>query len=117
LLDEATESLDSESEKLVQQSLDKVMKGRTSFVIAHRLSTIVHADQMVVMQEGTITGIGTHEALMESYDFYRKLVQQQFQKEEKERKGCFLNIQRKQPFSVLFKNTLFQRCCILQEVP
>lgn len=83
LLDEATASLDSESEKLVQESLDKVMKGRTSFVIAHRLSTILKADQIIVMQEGTVTGIGTHEQLMASHDFYRKLVQQQFQQEEK----------------------------------
>lgn len=83
LLDEATASLDSESEKLVQESLDEVMKGRTSFVIAHRLSTILKADQIVVMQEGTVTGTGTHEELMSSHDFYRKLVQQQFQWDDK----------------------------------
>jgi ATP-binding cassette subfamily B protein AbcA/BmrA len=82
LLDEATASLDSESEKLVQQSLDTVMKGRTSFVIAHRLSTILKADQIVVMQDGTVTGIGTHEQLMATHDFYRMLVHQQFQREE-----------------------------------
>lgn len=82
LLDEATASLDSESEKLVQQSLDTVMKGRTSFVIAHRLSTILKADQIVVMQDGTVTGIGTHEQLMNTHDFYRMLVHQQFQRGE-----------------------------------
>ncbi|MCM3006249.1 ABC transporter ATP-binding protein [Priestia koreensis] len=79
LLDEATASLDSESEKLVQQALESMMKEKTSFVIAHRLSTVVNADQIIVMQNGTITGVGTHEELMNTHDFYRGLVRQQFQ--------------------------------------
>lgn len=81
LLDEATASLDSESEKLVQESLERVMKGRTSLVIAHRLSTVINADQIVVIEDGEVTGKGTHEELLSTHSFYRRLVQQQFQTE------------------------------------
>lgn len=81
LLDEATASLDSESEKLVQESLERVMKGRTSLVIAHRLSTVISADQIVVIEDGEVTGNGTHEELLSTHTFYRRLVQQQFQTE------------------------------------
>jgi ATP-binding cassette subfamily B protein AbcA/BmrA len=79
LLDEATASLDSESEKLVQESLETVMKERTSLVIAHRLSTVINADQIVVIEEGQVTGSGTHKELLASHSFYRRLVEQQFQ--------------------------------------
>jgi len=79
LLDEATASLDSESEKLVQESLETVMKERTSLVIAHRLSTVINADQIVVIEEGKVTGSGTHKELLASHSFYRRLVEQQFQ--------------------------------------
>ncbi|MBM7703836.1 ABC transporter ATP-binding protein [Metabacillus iocasae] len=78
LLDEATASLDSESEKLVQEALESIMKDRTSLVIAHRLSTIVKADQIVVIQDGKVTGVGTHHELLQHHDFYRVLVNQQF---------------------------------------
>ncbi|WP_110113213.1 ABC transporter ATP-binding protein [Bacillus sp. CGMCC 1.16541] len=78
LLDEATASLDSESEKLVQEALETIMKERTSFVIAHRLSTVINADQIVVIERGRVTGIGTHEELLKNHDFYRILVNQQF---------------------------------------
>ncbi|WP_210610626.1 ABC transporter ATP-binding protein [Priestia flexa] len=81
LLDEATASLDSDSEKLVQESLERVMKGRTSLVIAHRLSTVINADQIVVIEDGEVTGKGTHEELLSTHSFYRRLVQQQFQTE------------------------------------
>lgn len=74
ILDEATSSLDSESEKLVQDALEKVMANRTSIVIAHRLSTIQHADEIVVMREGRIIEKGTHQALLEQNGEYRKLV-------------------------------------------
>jgi ABC-type multidrug transport system fused ATPase/permease subunit len=77
ILDEATSALDSESEKLVQDALINLMKGRTSFVIAHRLSTIRNADQIVVLENGTIIASGTHEELMkrpEAENTYSKLV-------------------------------------------
>ena len=74
LLDEATSSLDTESERLVQEAINNVMKDRTSLVIAHRLSTIRHADEILVIQEGTIVERGTHESLIEQNGYYKKLV-------------------------------------------
>lgn len=77
MLDEATSSLDSSSEIYVQQALQNLMKNRTTFVIAHRLSTIVDADQIVFIEKGRITGIGTHEELFERHDLYREFASQQ----------------------------------------
>lgn len=82
ILDEATSALDSESEKLVQEALVNLMKGRTSFVIAHRLSTIRGADQILVLEGGQVSASGRHEELMqqdtpESENIYRKLVELQ----------------------------------------
>jgi subfamily B ATP-binding cassette protein MsbA len=74
ILDEATSALDSESEKLVQDALEKLMKNRTTIVIAHRLSTIQHADIIVVMKEGKIMEMGTHKELMGKDGEYGKLV-------------------------------------------
>ncbi len=74
ILDEATSSLDSASEQLVQEALSKLMANRTSIVIAHRLSTIQHADEIIVMQEGEILERGTHLELLERGGAYRKLV-------------------------------------------
>ncbi|WP_404344078.1 ABC transporter transmembrane domain-containing protein [Vreelandella venusta] len=78
LLDEATSALDAESERLVQHALDRLMQGRTSLVIAHRLATVVHADRLLVFQEGRLVASGTHAALMESSDLYRHLAALQF---------------------------------------
>jgi ABC-type multidrug transport system fused ATPase/permease subunit len=76
ILDEATSSLDNESEKLVQEALDQLMKGRTSLVIAHRLSTIRNADKIVVLEQGRVTDTGTHEELIARPEgLYRKLVE------------------------------------------
>ena len=73
LLDEATSALDSESEKLVQQALDNLMSGRTSIVIAHRLSTVRNADRIVVINDGKIVEVGTHEKLLKSKKYYYRL--------------------------------------------
>ncbi|MDR4998772.1 ABC transporter ATP-binding protein [Brevibacillus parabrevis] len=83
MLDEATSSLDSKSEIIVQQALQNLMKGRTTLVIAHRLSTVVDADQIIFLEKGKITGMGTHEQLFESHDMYKELASQQLLMKEK----------------------------------
>lgn len=77
MLDEATASLDSQSEEQVQRALNQLMEGRTTFVIAHRLSTIVDADMIHFVEKGEITGSGTHSSLLESHDLYRAYVKEQ----------------------------------------
>jgi ATP-binding cassette, subfamily B, bacterial MsbA len=77
ILDEATSSLDTESERLVQDALEKLMKSRTSVVIAHRLSTIQHADEIIVLQKGEIVERGKHAELIEKNGIYRKLCELQ----------------------------------------
>ena len=77
ILDEATSSLDTESEKLVQDAINKMMINRTSIVIAHRLSTIRHADEIIVLKKGRIVERGNHDELIEQDGFYRKLVEMQ----------------------------------------
>lgn len=77
ILDEATSSLDTESEKLVQDAINRVMENRTTVVIAHRLSTVRHADEIVVLQAGTIVERGTHDSLMQANGFYKRLVDMQ----------------------------------------
>ncbi|MBR4127450.1 MAG: ABC transporter ATP-binding protein [Alphaproteobacteria bacterium] len=81
LLDEATSALDSKSEKIVQDSLEVLMKGRTSIVIAHRLSTIVNADRIYVFNEGKIVDSGTHEELLSRDGIYAQLYKIQFMKQ------------------------------------
>lgn len=77
ILDEATSSLDTESERLVQDAINKMMANRTSIVIAHRLSTIRHADEIIVLQKGKIVERGTHDTLIAQNGFYKKLVDMQ----------------------------------------
>ena len=79
ILDEATSSLDSESEQLVQEALENLMKNRTSFVIAHRLSTIRNADKIILVDKGIVSESGTHEELMSHNGLYRKLNEMQFE--------------------------------------
>ena len=84
ILDEATSSVDTRTEELIQKAMDKLMEGRTSFVIAHRLSTIRNADLILVMRDGNIIEQGNHDQLMEQGGFYADLYNSQFVEEEQE---------------------------------
>ena len=77
ILDEATSSLDTESERLVQDAINKMMQNRTSIVIAHRLSTIRHADEIIVLQKGEIAERGTHDELLAKGGIYKRLIDMQ----------------------------------------
>ena len=78
ILDEATSALDNESEQLVQDALEKLMKGKTTFIIAHRLSTIINSDKIVVIQQGEIKEVGTHEELLDKDGIYKSLYNKSF---------------------------------------
>ena len=80
ILDEATSSLDSVSESLIQTALDRIMENRTSIVIAHRLSTIMAADNIMLLENGKITATGKHDELLESSEGYKELYETQFSK-------------------------------------
>ena len=77
VLDEATSSLDTESERLVQDALNKMLSGRTALIIAHRLSTVQHADRIIVLNEGVIAEEGNHTQLMQQNGIYRKMIEMQ----------------------------------------
>jgi len=81
ILDEATSSVDTRTELLIQRALDELLKGRTSFVIAHRLSTIRNADQVFVLHEGRIVERGTHEELLAARGLYYDLYSSQFRRQ------------------------------------
>ena len=85
ILDEATSALDTESERLVQDALDRLMVNRTTFVIAHRLSTIINADKIVVMENGRIKEVGRHQDLLDRNGLYKHFYDIQFGKEVKQR--------------------------------
>ena len=79
VLDEATASIDTETEEIIQSALKSIMKGRTSILIAHRLKTIQEADRILVLKNGRVKEIGTHDQLMANKDVYYTLSQLQFQ--------------------------------------
>ena len=79
ILDEATSSVDTRTELLIQRAMDRLTEGRTSFVIAHRLSTIKNADLILVMQGGDVIESGTHDQLMNKGGFYAELYNSQFE--------------------------------------
>ena len=81
ILDEATSSVDTRTEILIQQAMDKLMEGRTSFIIAHRLSTIKNADLILVMKDGDIVETGNHKQLLKKGGFYSQLYNSQFEEE------------------------------------
>ena len=82
ILDEATSSVDTRTERLIQKAFDELLKGRTSFVIAHRLSTIRNADMILVLKDGQIIERGKHDELLEKKGFYYDLYMSQFKKQE-----------------------------------
>ncbi|HPQ88860.1 MAG TPA: ABC transporter ATP-binding protein, partial [Candidatus Mcinerneyibacteriales bacterium] len=84
VLDEATSSVDTETEALIQKAITTVLKGRTSFIIAHRLSTIKNADRILVVRKGVVTESGTHEELLLKKGYYYRLYTNQFMEEHEE---------------------------------
>lgn len=83
ILDEATSSVDNESEELIQRATDKLTEGRTSIVIAHRLSTIQSADKIVVLEKGEIMEMGDHQELLQHNGYYKTLHDMQFSEQER----------------------------------
>ena len=79
ILDEATSNVDTRTEELVQKAMDKLTKGKTSFIIAHRLSTIKNADLILVIKDGNVEEQGNHEELMKKHGHYAELYKSQFE--------------------------------------
>jgi len=82
VLDEATSSVDTATEALIQDALEKLMRGRTSIIIAHRLSTIRHVDRIIVLHKGRVVEEGTHDELIARGNFYYRLYELQYQEQE-----------------------------------
>ena len=82
ILDEASSSIDTETEELIQQAIKKITKGRTSIIIAHRLSTIKNADQILVLDKGRVAEVGTHQELLSRNNIYSKLYEIQFSEQQ-----------------------------------
>ncbi|MGC8861353.1 MAG: ABC transporter ATP-binding protein, partial [Armatimonadota bacterium] len=82
ILDEATSSVDSESEYLIHRAMDRLMEGRTTFVIAHRLSTVKHADQIICLEFGRVTEVGDHKSLLARNGTYSQMYEMQFRLDE-----------------------------------
>ena len=87
LLDEATSALDSKSEMKIHNSLQSLMKNRTSLIIAHRLSTIIDADKIILLNDGKIENIGTHKFLLKNSSIYKNLYKLQFKKKDNDKKN------------------------------
>ena len=81
IFDEATSSLDTESEQAVQEAIDRLLEGRTTFVIAHRLSTILNADKILVIENGSLIDQGTHQELISHKGLYQRLYNLQFKEQ------------------------------------
>ncbi|MPN41992.1 putative multidrug export ATP-binding/permease protein [bioreactor metagenome] len=97
VLDEATSSIDTETEQIIQHAVEILLKGRTSFIIAHRLSTIVNADRILVIRKGKIVEEGTHQQLMKQQGYYYRLYTNQF---NEELESQLLKFDRKSPAEI-----------------
>ena len=82
ILDEATANIDTQTEQMIQNALAVASKDRTTFIVAHRLSTIRHADQIIVLDDGKVVGIGKHDELLNNCEVYKEIYDSQFKKEE-----------------------------------
>ena len=90
ILDDATSSVDTQTEHLIQQALDRVMEGRTTFVIAQRMSTILKADQIIVLRDGEIIQQGTHETLLADGGLYEEIYKLQLEEQERVRREAII---------------------------